>query len=95
MNTDTPETDAVVFSPHVYWPDFARRLELERDEARGQVENQKARIGEFFAALEKLTSERDEAREALRAVLELANDIPDESLDFWKVEFHKVLEEAK
>ena len=34
----------------------------ERDEARGQVENQKERIGEFFAALEKLISERDEAR---------------------------------
>ena len=43
----------------------------------------------------KLERERDDAREALRAVLELANDIPDESLDFWKVEFHKVLEEAK
>jgi hypothetical protein len=36
-----------------------------------------------------------EAREALRAVLRLANDIPDESLDDWKIEFHKVLEEAK
>ena len=34
----------------------------ERDAARKQVENQKARIGEFFDALEKLTSERDEAR---------------------------------
>ena len=43
----------------------------------------------------KLRRERDEAREALRAVLELANDIPDESLDGWKIEFHKVLEEAK
>ena len=36
---------------------------VERDEARTQVENQKVRIGEFFDALEKLTSERDEARE--------------------------------
>lgn len=44
---------------------------------------------------EKLERERDEAREALRAVLKLANDIPDESLDDWKIEFHKVLEEAK
>jgi hypothetical protein len=44
---------------------------------------------------EKLERERAEAREALRAVLELANDIPDESLDDWKIRFHKVLEEAK
>lgn len=44
---------------------------------------------------EKLERERAEAREALRAVLELANDIPDESLDDWKNEFHKVLEGAK
>ena len=43
--------------------EVARKLERERDEARKQVENQKVRIGEFFAALEKLTSERDEARE--------------------------------
>lgn len=43
----------------------------------------------------KMERERDEAREALRAVLELANDIPDESLDDWKIEFHKVLEETK
>ena len=81
----------------IVWPDFARKLErerdeardslkhiteygteeinaaidlrqnlastlVERDEARKQVENQKVRIGEFFDALEKLTSERDEAR---------------------------------
>ena len=46
-------------------------------------------------ALDIVTEQRDEAREALKAVLELANDIPDESLDFWKVEFHKVLEESK
>jgi hypothetical protein len=45
--------------------------------------------------IKRLELERYEAREALRAVLELANDIPDESLYFWKVEFHKVLEEAK
>jgi hypothetical protein len=43
----------------------------------------------------KLERELAEAREALRAVLELANDIPDESLDDWKIRFHKVLEEAK
>ena len=45
--------------------------------------------------IKRLELERYEAREALRAVLELANDIPDESLDDWKIEFHKVLEEAK
>ena len=45
--------------------------------------------------IKRLERELAEAREALRAVLELANDIPDESLDDWKIEFHKVLEEAK
>ena len=42
---------------------------VERDEAQKQVENQKVRIGEFFAALEKLNSERDEAREKYTTLL--------------------------
>lgn len=45
--------------------------------------------------LSEVLRERDEAREALRVVLRLANDIPDESLDDWKNKFHKVLEETK
>ena len=53
MNTDTPETDAVVFSPHVYWPDFARRLELERNEARQSI-----------AALNQRLTERQESFQA-------------------------------
>jgi hypothetical protein len=43
----------------------------------------------------KLERERDEAREALRSVLELAEDIPDEALDAWKNYFHTILEAAK
>lgn len=39
--------------------------------------------------------QRDEAREALRSVLELAEDIPDEALYAWKNYFHTILEAAK
>jgi hypothetical protein len=61
---------------------------IERDEAREHLSAAKHFLNKYIA-------ERDEARDALRAVLELANDIPDESLDDWKIRFHKVLEEAK
>jgi hypothetical protein len=77
--SDTPETDAATHDLSDYGPlvpcswgdwvsaDFARKLERERDEARKQVENQKVRIGEFFSALEKLTSERDKLKQLLAA----------------------------
>lgn len=83
MYTDTPETDAVVFSPHVYWPDFARRLELERDEARSANAELNQRLIErqesFQAQLiriedgwrEKLR-EKDAQIVALREALEYA-----------------------
>jgi F0F1-type ATP synthase membrane subunit b/b' len=45
------------------------------DEARKQVENQKVRIGEFFAAIEKLNSERDEARGQLSAAKREAENL--------------------
>jgi hypothetical protein len=87
----------------------SRKLERERDDAREDLEFRRGlyRVQEEYLESEKntrntiiakgleLKKQLDEAREALRAVLELANDIPDESLDDWKIEFHKVLEEAK
>lgn len=71
------------------------QLKSERDEANEEFHKQIVLYDQLFDEAEKIRIERDEAREALRAVLELANDIPDESLDDWKIEFHKVLEEAK
>lgn len=82
MNTDTPETDAVVFSPHVYWPDFARRLELERNEARQSIAALNQRLTErqesFQAQLiriedvwrEKLTESRKDADRLYNCLLE-------------------------
>lgn len=82
MNTDTPETDAVVFSPHVYWPDFARRLELERNEAHSAIANLNQRLQErqksFQAQLiriedvwrEKLTESRKDADRLYNCLLE-------------------------
>ena len=67
MNTDTPETDAVVFSPHVYWPDFARRLELERDEARQAIANLNQRLQERQESFQaQLIRIEDVWREKLR-----------------------------
>ena len=83
MNTDTPETDAVVFSPHVYWPDFARRLELERDEARSAIAALNQRLQErqesFQTQLiriedvwrEKLTESRKDADRLYNCLLEV------------------------
>lgn len=82
MNTDTPETDAVVFSPHVYWPDFARRLELERNEARQAIAALNQRLTErresFQEQLiriedvwrEKLTESRKDADRLYNCLLE-------------------------
>ena len=94
----TPETDAAWKEGNAIREWTCRKLERERDEAREERDKLKQLL---FADAENVDAylgaciERDEAREALRAVLELANDIPDESLDDWKIEFHKVLEEAK
>lgn len=50
--SDTPETDAALYpmtGVDIVWPDFARKLERERDEARRECKF--------------LWDERDEARE--------------------------------
>jgi uncharacterized protein (DUF3084 family) len=94
----TPETDAEVgyFDLETaVSADFARCLERERDEAREELRTAVQERHDFHWELQDAIRERNEAREALRAVLELANDIPDETLDDWKIEFHKVLEAAK
>jgi hypothetical protein len=63
----TPQTDDLARGNHVVPTEWAEQLERERNEARKQVENQKVRIGEFFSALEKLTSERDKLKQLLAA----------------------------
>lgn len=64
--SDTPETDAA----YKYWPSenaelvdaaLARKLERERDEAREDATNYYAKIGE-------LKSQRDDAREMVKAI---------------------------
>lgn len=40
--SDTPETDAAIYPMNgvdIVWPDFARKLERERDEAREDAEH--------------------------------------------------------
>jgi hypothetical protein len=78
MNTDTPETDAnlarwIYYDIHychdslsddpLPWPDFARKLERERDEAREVLKiTQEAWVKAKAERVEALR-ERDEARE--------------------------------
>jgi len=78
--SDTPETDAALYPMNqvdIVWPDFARRLERERDEAREKydtlaVENMlevnklcKER-DEWAAMCGRYKQERDEARDIIR-----------------------------
>jgi hypothetical protein len=56
---------------------------------------QQETITELVLENQKLKQERDEAREALGEILKLSEDIHDETLNAWKVEFHKILEDAK
>ena len=67
--SDTPETDAALYPMNqvdIVWPDFARKLERERDEAR---EKYTTLLTENMLAVNRLYKERDEAREALDCLL--------------------------
>jgi hypothetical protein len=74
MNTQpTPETDAAyknhAADMHDHIPlDFARKLELERDEARFDLDFRR-RLGDLQnKTIDDLTKQRDEAREVLRQI---------------------------
>ena len=44
--SDTPETDAALYPMNgvdIVWPEFARELERERDEARKQIDDYRER----------------------------------------------------
>ena len=75
--------------------DFARKLERERDEAGDLLASEKITRNHIIQRGIEMQKELTEAREALRSVLELAEDIPDEALDAWKNYFHTILEAAK
>ncbi len=70
-------------------------LEREREELAALLAAEKATRNSIIEKAVKTERELAEAREALRSVLELANDIPDEALDAWKNYFHTTLEAAK
>jgi hypothetical protein len=105
------ETNYCDAMPDMPWvdADFARKLERERNEAREDLEFRRGLYKVQEECLEserntrnaiiakglELKKQLDEAREALRSVLELAEDIPDEALDAWKNYFHTILEAAK
>ena len=69
----TPETDAELYPMNgvdIVWPDFARKLERERDDARRKLNNLDVTAihschNECQRPICVLRRERDEAREAL------------------------------
>ena len=73
-NRPTPETDAALYPMNgvdIVWPDFARRLERERDEAReerDQIKQLLAADSERVDAYLGVCIERDEAREKYDAL---------------------------
>jgi hypothetical protein len=57
----TPETDAALYPMNgvdIVWPEFARKLERERDDALSQIAQAEKRA-------ERFCQERDEARNAI------------------------------
>lgn len=70
----TPETDALAAEHRgaVIWPDFARRLEQERDEARSDLEFRRDLFKVQEEQLNKVREERDQYRGLL---IRLYNDL--------------------
>ena len=80
--SDTPETDAALYPMNqvdIVWPDFARKLERERDEVK---EKYRWAVIHWQIGSAKMERERDEAREELsdwkNAALHVESDHPDE-----------------
>lgn len=77
--SDTPETNAALFDAFdgqggkVVFADFARKLERQRDR--------------YKSAVEIITKERDEAREALRVLFKDYKELADSGdAGFWELE---------
>ena len=98
-NRPTPETDAAA-SPHIGFyscatvtANFARRLEIERDKARTELEMW--RDGNIMHQihrdeLEKTERERDEAREVLERIARASMSVRHKEEDY--VEWEKAVE---
>ena len=76
----TPETDAMCICTHhksfaatggVVNPDFARRLEIERDEARTQLSAERALAEMYRRKYSRLTGEHEALQEQLDAAIML------------------------
>ena len=104
--SDTPETDAALYPMNqvdIVWPEFARKLERERDEVREELNDIRLNLGEdaegytLIHAVCVLQQERDEAREALMRIEDLFIDGTDIYADREKMGMiaREALEDAK
>jgi len=75
--SSTPETDAALYPMNqvdIVWPEFARKLERERDEAKAELKEYRS-IAENIGATkavsdrDKAVAERDEAREQVKELI--------------------------
>jgi len=75
--SSTPETDAALYPMYqvdIVWPEFARKLERERDEAKAELKEYRS-IAENIGATkavsdrDKAVAERDEAREQVKELI--------------------------
>lgn len=67
-NRPTPETDAAIYPMNqvdIVWPEFARKLERERDEAMELLASEKITRNHIIKRSVEVERERDEAREKL------------------------------
>jgi len=69
--SDTPETDAFQSSgvAHYMAGEFARKLERERDEARGDLDNMQDQRDLAMKAIKRLEGEHDQTRERWRSAV--------------------------
>jgi hypothetical protein len=58
--SDTPETDNLARGNHVVPTEWAERLERERDEARGDLDNMQEQRDLAMKVIKRLERERDE-----------------------------------
>jgi len=67
--SETPETDAALYpmdQVDIVWPEFARKLERERDEAIELLASEKITRDHVIKRGIEMQKERDEAREAIK-----------------------------
>ncbi len=71
--SDTPETDAALYPMNgvdIVWPEFARELERERDEAQNKLDAVRKSHDIVTTHFREAERERDEAREELKQLKE-------------------------